>query len=206
MVQRGREVFQEQINDDQECLEIMEISLNNLREGEAFDTADYLARIDLLNKLGRTVMVSNRSQFHSLAAHLRRNTKKKIGLVLGAPLLKEIFDEKYYDGLEGGLLEASGRLFKRDLTLFVYPVLNPETGVVETARTITIQEKFQYLLTYLLHTKAIQALEMEEIAMQGDQQGEIAAAVSAGKTGWERWVPELVAQTIKDQGYFGWPK
>jgi hypothetical protein len=205
MLNHGKEKFAEMVEDQDECLEIMEISIKNLREGEVFDSDDYLARIDLLNQLGKTVMVSNRPQFHRLAAHLRRNTKKNIGLVLGAPLLKEIFEQRYYEDLDGGLLEACGRLFKRDLTLFVYPVIDPQTGILQTASSIEIPENLRHLLTYLLHTGSIRELEVADANLLGDKQSEIAAAIARGESGWESWVPEQVATTIKKKGYFGWP-
>ena len=43
---------------------------------------------------------------------------------MGVPSLLEIFDEKYYLNLEGGILEALGRMFKGGLKLFVYPMID----------------------------------------------------------------------------------
>ena len=40
----------------------------------------------------------------------------------------EIFDEKYYLNLEGGILEALGRMFKSGLKLFVYPMIDEKSG------------------------------------------------------------------------------
>jgi len=42
---------------------------------------------------------------------------------MGVPTLKELFEEKYYEELEGGILESFGRMFKNDLRLYVYPSL-----------------------------------------------------------------------------------
>ncbi len=47
---------------------------------------------------------------------------------MGVPSLQEIFDEKYYLNLEGGILEALGRMFKSGLKLFVYPMEDEKTG------------------------------------------------------------------------------
>ena len=57
-----------------------------------------------------------------------------IGLVMGVPSLLEIFDEKYYLNLEGGILEALGRMFKSGLKLFVYPMVDEKDGEILTAR------------------------------------------------------------------------
>ena len=49
----------------------------------------------------------------------------------------EIFDEKYYSNLEGGILEALGRMFKGGLKLYVYPMIDEQTGD-RTATTIEV--------------------------------------------------------------------
>ena len=63
-----------------------------------------------------------------LGAYLARYTNKMIGLVMGLPSLLEIFDEKYYLNLEGGILEALGRMFKGGLKLFVYPMVDEKNN------------------------------------------------------------------------------
>ena len=39
----------------------------------------------------------------------------------GFPTLREIFHEKYYGELEGGILEGLGRMFSGKVKLYVYP-------------------------------------------------------------------------------------
>src|SRR5438067_490335 len=70
--------------------------------------ADFLTRVDILGALGRTVLISRFGEYYRLAGYLSRYTNKMIGLVVGVPSLMEIFDEKYYLYLEGGILEALG--------------------------------------------------------------------------------------------------
>lgn len=36
--------------------------------------------------------------------------------------LLEIFNEKYYENLEGGILESFGRLFRNAVKLYIYPM------------------------------------------------------------------------------------
>jgi len=208
MVSRGIEKFTKILPEGVgEPLEIMEISLTNLRDGELFDSHDYLARIDLLRQIGKTVMVSNRPEFHSLAAHLRRNTNKPIGIVLGSSLLEEIFDERYYENLDGGLLEAFGRLFKRDLTLFVYPVIESHTGRIKRARDIVIPKKLNHLLSYLLHCQSIVDLDMkDDDVVIVDRQIDVVSQIAQNDHSWEKLVPEPVLKRIKEQGYFGYKR
>ena len=43
-------------------------------------------------------------------------------MALGINNLVEIFNEKYYENLEGGILESFGRLFRNAVKLYVYPM------------------------------------------------------------------------------------
>ena len=81
-----------------------------------------------LRTLGRPVMISNFGEFYRLAQYLQRHTDKLIGLAMGVATLREIFEEKYYTHLAGGILESFGRMFKNDLKLYVYPLLDPDAG------------------------------------------------------------------------------
>ena len=76
----------------------------------------------MLRTLGRPVLISNFGEYYRLANYLHRYTTKLTGLVMGVPTLREIFDEKYYTHLAGGILESFGRMFKNDLKLYVYPI------------------------------------------------------------------------------------
>ena len=104
------------------------MTLNNLLEGDAIDNRDFLDRVDILRTLGHPVLISNFGEFYRLANYLQRQTSKLIGLAMGVPTLREIFEEKYYTDLAGGILESFGRLFKNDLKLYAYPLLDPTTG------------------------------------------------------------------------------
>ena len=103
---------------------VFEMTLKNLRsDGDAIDPQDFLDRADILASLGHTVLISNYGEYHRLAAYFFRYTKKMIGLVMGVPTLREIFQDKYYSDLDGGILESFGRLFKNALKIYAYPEL-----------------------------------------------------------------------------------
>ena len=112
----------------QDVLTLMEMTLKNLSDGDKIDHRDFLDRVDILAALGKTVLISNFGEYHRLAAYFFRYTKKMIGIAMGVPTLKEIFDEKYYADLSGGILESFGRMFKNDLKLYVYPLMEAKTG------------------------------------------------------------------------------
>ena len=107
---------------EDDTLVVFEMNFIDLvRKGE-IDDKDFLDRADTLGALGKTVLISRYARYFRLAAYLFHYTQKRIAMVLGVPSLQDIFEEKYYEDLGGGILESLGRLFKNDLKLFIYPL------------------------------------------------------------------------------------
>jgi hypothetical protein len=124
---------------EDEIVEIMEITMSNLlSEAGAVDPRDFLARADVLGAAGKTVLVSDYFEYYRLAGYLRRCTSSAIAIVLGTGALDQLLDEKYYAGLDGGIMEAFGRLFSKDVKLYVYPMLNPATGKLDTVSSMNV--------------------------------------------------------------------
>jgi hypothetical protein len=149
---------QEPGNQGEEVLVVTEMTLNNLLDGDAIDNRDFLDRVDLLGTLGSPVMITNYGEFYRLANYLQRQTSKLIGLVMGVPTLREIFEEKYYTQLAGGILESFGRLFKNDLKLFVYPLQDQKTGAIISAGNLRVAPRLQHLYDYLFENQHIQPI------------------------------------------------
>jgi len=68
---------------------------------------------------------------------------------MGAGSLQDLFDEKYYTELEGGVLESFGRLFKNDLKIYCYPLLDQVTGELMTCENLKIASDLKKLYGYL---------------------------------------------------------
>src|SRR5947209_58738 len=99
---------------DKPILPLMELTMRNLLAGGTdVDRRDFLARAALLAACGMTVLISDYFEYYRFAAYLALRTKERIGVVLGLPSVSELFDEKYYADLPGGILENFGRLLKR---------------------------------------------------------------------------------------------
>src|SRR5262249_5119058 len=146
-------------NQGEDILVVAEMTLHHLQEVDAdIDDRDYLDRVDIIRTLGRPVMISSFGEFYRLAQYLQRHTSKLIGLVMGVPTLREIFEEKYYSHLAGGILESFGRMFKNDLKVYAYPLLDPEAGVSATVADLRLPAKLQHLFNYLVESGHIQAI------------------------------------------------
>ena len=122
---------------------LLEITLSNLRSTGDIDDSDYLDRAKLLCSLGHMVMISNFSEYYKLVKYLTRYTKKQLGLTMGVTNLIEIFDEKYYDGVKGGILEAFGNIFKNNMKIYLYPVLDKQKDTVIDSTNLKLEDNMK---------------------------------------------------------------
>ena len=182
---------------------LMEMTLENLLSEGQLNHADFLARVDILGVLGRTVIISKFGEYFRLASYLSRYTNRMIGLVMGVPSLLEIFDEKYYLNLEGGILEALGRMFKSGLKLHVYPMIGEESGELVTAKKLQVAPNLRSLFQYLIENEFIQEITDYNPDYLRIHPPEALAKLQSGDPAWEGMVPPEVARIIKDRGFFG---
>jgi hypothetical protein len=205
MLEGARRMFLKQCNcSEDELVVLMEMTLENLLAEGELDHADFLARVDILGALGRTVLISKFAEYYRLATYLSRYTNRKIGLVMGVPSLMEIFDEKYYLNLEGGILEALGRMFKGGLKLFVYPMIDEKTERLVTASELDVAPNLRTLFQYLIDNRFIEEIADYSKDYLRIHPPHVLAKLRTGDAAWERMVPPEVAGVIKQRGFFGW--
>lgn len=205
MLNGARTAFLKQSgSSDADLVVLMEMTLENLLAEGQLNHADFLARVDILGALGRTVIISKFGEYYRLASYLSRYTNRMIGLVMGVPSLLEIFDEKYYLNLEGGILEALGRMFKSGLKLYVYPKIDEETGELVTATKLEVAPNLRSLYQYLLENEFIQEITDYNPEFLRIHPPETLAKLQSGDPSWESMVPPEVGRMIKDRQFFGY--
>lgn len=190
----------------EEIVVLMEMTLKNLTDGGIIDHKDFLDRVDLLSALGKTVLISNYARYFRLASYLFRYTKKMIAIAMGVPSLRELFEEKYYTDLEGGILESFGRLFKNDLRLYVYPLQDTVNGSIITAGNLRVAPNLQHLYVYLIESHFIQSIRDYNDGVLPIFSRDVLAKIRSGDSAWEIMVPPQVAHIIKERGLFGYRK
>src|SRR5438874_2938890 len=205
MLNGARTVFLKECGASEEDLVVlMEMTLENLLAEGQVNHADFLARVDILRALGRTVIISKFGEYFRLASYLARYTKRMIGLVMGVPSLVEIFDEKYYLNLEGGILEALGRMFKSGLKLYVYPMVDEKTGKILSAKHVEVAPNLRSLFQYLIDNRHIEEITDYRKDFLRIYPPAVLAKLKAGDKNWEEMVPPEVVQIIKEREFFGY--
>jgi len=187
-----------------EITPVMEITMRNLKAGGQIDLRDFLARADVMAACGTTVLISDYFEYYRLAAYLARYTKESIAITMGAGSLQDLFDEKYYTQLDGGVLESFGRLFKNDLKIYCYPLENPATGELMTCNNLVFAPELQKLYGYLMDRGGINALDNYDPSCLKIFSREVLARIKVGDPTWESMVPSEVAAVIKSKNYFGY--
>jgi hypothetical protein len=198
--------FLEELGDGEAPLALMEITMNNLLAEGEFDLQDFLARVDIMSATGVTVLISDYFEFYRLAQYLRRSTTGRIALVLGAGSLVDLFNENFYQKLQGGILEAFGRLFKNGLKLFVYPLRNPDSGDLITLDTLNVGDDLEDLYRFLIARGQIEAIRDYQENVLHIFSKDVLNLIRAGDSAWEEMVPDRVAEIIRSRGLFGFKK
>jgi len=186
-------------------LPLFELTMRNLLNGgQEVDRRDFLARADLLAECGMTVLISDYFEYYRLAAYIASRTSERVGIVMGAPSLTELFEEKYYTQLPGGILESFGRLFKNDLKLYVYPLKQAETGALTTVENLDVAPELRKLYGYLQDRGSFVALDNFNDDYLKIFSRDVLKKIATGDETWETAVPEKVATMIKQRRFFGY--
>ncbi|MCX4188987.1 TonB-dependent receptor [Methylophaga sp. OBS3] len=206
MLNAARKQFEAEDNSPpNETVSIMEITMHNLHSGDdGIDLEDFICRADVLEATGHTVMISNYPEYYRLATYLSRYTDRRIGLTMGAHSLVELFNDKYYVALNGGILEAFGRLFKHNVKLYIYPFKDAETGTLFKVDNLKVDDKQVHLYEYLKQGNLLEQITSFNEDYLRIFSPDVLHMITNNTTGWEAFVPEVVADKIKSQKLFGY--
>ncbi len=139
-----------------------------------------------------------------MADYLSGYTDGLIGLAVGLPAIRQIIDDKYYRDLPGGLLESTGRLFKRSVKVYVYPTRDSVTGRVESLDTDVPPHPWHHLRALLLEISRVEPIRGYDESYLLIRTPEVLARIQGGDAAWEQMVPAAVAEIIKAENLFGW--
>lgn len=183
---------------------LAEITLNQLiNDNTQLDDRDFIERVDQLSALGYHVLISDYVRHFRLRAFFRQFTNKQIGMVMGMDALRAVFNEDFYRGVEGGMLEGFGKLFPDNTTVFAYPELSKE-GQEISYQNIDIPEHLQHLYEHLKHNGYVRGIHDSHPELFTIKSRDVLKNLQANNPGWEENVPEPVAELIKKHRLFGY--
>ncbi len=208
MIEAGKKQFMEEKGVTEENVAVIfELTLKDLTADGKISDKDFVDRAELLGSLGYTVMISNYLKHYKMVDYLSTIAKgKQMGVIVGIYNLHTIFDEKYYDNLPGGLLEAFGRGFGHKVKLFVYPANNVETGELYCLDDLRIPDHLKGLLMYMKDNNKMAAIEDYDKKLLNIFSDDVLSKIRAGVHSWEDDVPMEVAKAIKYFELFGFKK
>lgn len=187
---------------DQSPVVLAEMTLRSLLPGRKFEHEDFLARADILGALGFDVLISRFEPYYQMVEYLARYTDSMIGIAVGLPIIRHIIDERYYSDLQGGALEAIGRLFKRTVRMYVHPTRDPVSGQVQTMSELAIPPPWHHTLAFLLEMGRVAPIRSFNESYLSIQTRDVLARIERGDRSWEALVPPVVAEIINKERLF----
>jgi hypothetical protein len=205
MFERSYDIFvNENKVEEENAITIFEITLSNLRAEGEIDEEDFMDRAKLLCSLGHTVLISNFQEYYKLVEFYSKYTKARMGLTMGVNNLVDIFDEKYYRHLSGGILEAFGKLFFKDLKVYLYPLLDQDTGEVTNSDNLKVHPRMKELYKFFKYNGKVVDITDYNPEILKIFSREVLQKIMDGEDGWEETLPGGVAKIIKDKKLFGY--
>lgn len=203
MYEKSLEMFLEESKvDPDNTLVIFEITLSNLRSEGEIDERDFMDRAELLCSLGQYVMISNFQEYYRVVEYFSNYTKARMGLAMGVNNLVDIFDEKYYRHLSGGILEAFGKLFYRDLKVFLYP-MKDENKTVINSENLKVHPRMKELYKFFKFNGKVLDIENFNTDNLEIYSRHVLKMISKDIDGWESMLPKGIAELIKRDKLFG---
>jgi hypothetical protein len=185
MFEKSHKLFLEENRVNEENTKVIfEITLSNLRAEGEIDEQDFMDRADLLCSLGQTVLISNFQEYYRLVEYFSQYTKNRMGLAMGVNNLIDIFDEKYYRHLSGGILEAFGKLFFKDLKVYLYPMLDADTGELINSENLKVHPRMKELYKFFKYNGKVGDINDYDPEVLNIFSREVMQMISDGKRGW----------------------
>lgn len=182
---------------------IPEISMSLLLDRGKVDNEDFLARVDLLAALGLRVLISNSESYSDLNMFFTKYAKKNIAFVMASYNLEEILNQTKYEQGRFGLIGSLGTLFEPHTKLYIYPACDDDTSEIKTIETMNIADELSFLLLFLKENHFIENITDYNPQVVSIWSRRVLKMIQDGSEGWEKFVPDSVAKTVKKKCLFG---
>ena len=205
MFEKSFEIFNKENNVDIKNTEVIfEITLSNLSASGEIDESDFMDRAKLLCSLGYTVMISKFKEYYKLVDYFSNYTSEQVGLTMGVNNFVDIFDENYYNDLDGGILEAFGKMFHNNLKVYLYPMKSDNNDEIINSNNLILHPRMKEFYKFFKYNgKIVDIFEFESKYLSIFSR-DILKEIKKGKKGWENKLPEGISDLITKQEMFGY--
>lgn len=189
--------------DVKNTLSIFEITLSNLLSGKNdVNEQDFLDRAELLCSSGKTVLLTNFQEYYKLSDYFSKYSTKKTVLTMGVDNLIKVFDEKYYTSLTGGVMEAFGKLFKKEIEIYLYPMQKEEKLI--NSNNLKVSDNMKNLYNFFKDNNKIKDIVDYDKKLLNIFSQQVLLEIQNKKSGWENKLPKTISKLIKEKKLFGY--
>jgi hypothetical protein len=153
----AKDLFAEKCAAGKPAILMAEMTMSAIVNEDVIDTADFLERVNALTELGFHVLISEFFRYFRVRQYLARHSDEPVAFVMGVDGFARIMNEKFYEGLEGGILEGLGRLFPPGTTAYIYPEHVDDIAI--TLDDMPIADHLKPLIGYLRERGRIVAVD-----------------------------------------------
>ncbi len=204
MFEKSYEVFTREVDVDESKSEVIfEITLSNLMEQGEIDESDFMDRAKLLCSLGHTVMISNFKEYYKLVDYFSNYTKKQLGLTMGVNNFVEIFNEDYYKDIDGGILEAFGKMFHNKVKVYLYPISNDKGQIINSTNLKLHPRMKDFYKFFKYNNKVVDLFDFEQKYLEIFSR-DILKKIKKGENDWTNKLPEGISEMIIKNKMFGY--
>ncbi|MCH2035138.1 MAG: TonB-dependent receptor [Tenacibaculum sp.] len=204
MYEQSKKMFFEEKKVDPDKTQIIfEITLSNLRAEGEINERDFLDRAELLCSLGQNVMITNYQEYYRLVEYFSEFTKERMALAMGVYNLIQIFDEKYYRHISGGILEAFGKLFYKDLKIYLYPYKEEESNQFINSENLKVHPRMKELYKFFKNNGRVVDIQDFDQDILHIFSRTVLKMIKDNEEGWEKMLPEGIPEVIKEKRLFG---
>ncbi|HAV54054.1 MAG TPA: nicotinate-nucleotide adenylyltransferase, partial [Aequorivita sp.] len=101
-------------------------------------------------------------------------------------------------------LEAFGKLFFKDLKVYLYPMKDPETGEYTTSENLKVHPRMKELYKFFKYNgKVVDITDYNPDNMEIFSR-EVLGMIEKGEDGWEQMLPPGVSEIIKEKQLFNY--
>ena len=102
-------------------------------------------------------------------------------------------------------MEAFGKLFFKNMKIYLYPVLNEEDKIINS-ENLKVHPRMKELYKFLKFNGKVVDLNKYNLKSLKIYSHEVLVKIKENSVGWESLLPKAVASKIKKFNFFGYKK